>query len=369
MSSPSRPPALPPAARDRAEAIPSLPTRIVTALALWSMRRGIAPDAALDEFAATAAEATGPGELEEALVRLAHKASGSGVLRVELLRDRGWGPRRVATWPPTLAKAGSSDEDRPATATPSGPGTTTTTIEVPLRCGGQGRGTLRVVLQGPRPIGAERHRRLATLAVLAAAADPGVVDAHSQPLATTPGSSPTHDGLTGLPNAAFLESFLTYALALADRRGEPISLLSISVDRLAAIRETHGAEIAGDAIRTVGQAIARTLRSSDLIARLDDGRLVAVLPGASAASALVISESIRSAVAAAGVPTTRMPVLTVSVGAGTFPDHAADASSLRSASAAALSEARSKGRDKIAAAPSVRLAEPQTLLRLAQPVG
>ena len=102
----------------------------------------------------------------------------------------------------------------------------------------------------------------------------------------------THDPATGLPNLSFLATFLPYAIAQAGRRGEPLSLLYIGADRLAAIRELLGEAAAGEAVRTIGRAITRTLRSSDLVARLDDGRLAVVLPGAAAGDARMLAETI-----------------------------------------------------------------------------
>jgi diguanylate cyclase (GGDEF)-like protein len=349
--------------RARTDVPTSFAARIAEALTLWSRRRGDQPDPVLQEFAGLVAEEREPWVVEAALVRLSFEAAGPGVLRVELLRDLGWGQRRIAAWP---RDSGVADNDATSTATAGAP-TTTTLVDLPLRCGGRERGTLRIALDGSQPLGPDRRGRLATLAVLAAVADRSQADDATAEVPTAPAS--THDLTTGLPNAAFLDSFLTYALSLADRRNEPLSLLYISVDRLAAIRDLHGPEIAAEALRRVSRTIAGTLRSSDLIARLDDGRLVAVLPGASAENARGVADTVRAAIAATGIATPKMPLLTSSMGVATFPDHAADVPSLRSAAASALSAARSKGRDQIASAPPVHLAEPPTLLRIAQYAG
>ena len=160
-----------------------------------------------------------------------------------------------------------------------------------------------------------------------------------------------------------------YALALTDRRDEPLSLLYIGVDRLAAIRGLHGPAVASEAVRRVGRTVAGALRRSDLVARLDEGRLVAVLPGATPEAARRLAEHVRAAVAQAGAATAAMPVLTATVGAATFPEQGGDATTLRAAAAAALSEARSHGRDRVAFAPPARFAEPATMLRIAQHAG
>jgi diguanylate cyclase (GGDEF)-like protein len=371
MPRPTRPPAAPatptpcqssPIPRARADVRTSFAGRLAEALSLWSRRRGDRADPILQEFAGLVAEARDAWVVEAALVRLAFQVAGRGVLRVELLRDLGWGQRRVAAWPRDPAGANNNATSSAIAGAP----TTTILIDLPMRCGGSERGTLRIAMDGSQTLGPDPRGRLATLAVLAAVADRCQGD-DADKATTAPPS--THDMATGLPNAAFLDSFLTYALALADRRNEPLSLLYIGVDRLAAIRELHGPEIAAEALRKVSRTIAGTLRTSDLIARLDDGRLVAVLPGALVDNARVVAETVRTSVAVSGIATPNMPLLTASIGVATFPDHAGDVPSLRSAAAAALSVARSKGHDQVATAPLAHLSEPPTLLRIAQYAG
>ncbi len=333
--------------------------RILAAIASWSQRRGMPPDPVLEEFAEVVAGATAPGEVASALARLAHRAAGPGAVRAEV-----WlGDARAAAWPePTAAGRGAG--------TPRAWGSAP--IELPLRCGGRDLGTLRVVRDIPRPLAPERHRKLTALAVLAAAAEaalaPPATDRDGA-AATVDSTHATHDPATGLPNATFFEAFLSYALALADRRDESLSLFYISVDRLAAIGQLHGPAVASEAVRRVGRTVAGALRRSDLVARIDEGRLAAVLPGASAGDAARLAEHVRAAVASAGAATATMPVLTASVGVATFPAHAGDVNTLRSAASAALSEARARGRDRVAASAAPRLAEPPSTLRIAQHAG
>lgn len=303
-------------------------------------------DAILHAFADLLAEGGDPASVDLALARLAHLAAGPGATRAEVWRNAGFGERRAAAWPP-----GPESEGGP-------PG-----VAYALRLGGREVGTLRVLLDAPGPIPSGRHRRLATLATLAAAAGLG--------LAGHEASAPRtyHDPATGLPDGAFLGSFLSYALALAERRQEPLSLLYIGVDRLAAIRDVLGAELAGEALRKVGRTVAGTLRSSDLIARLDDGRLVAVLPGASAGDALAVAETVRATIEATCLASTRMPALTASIGVVTRPDHAAGPAALRSAAAAALADARSGGRNRVASLPTSPPSGTPARLKVVQHVG
>jgi diguanylate cyclase (GGDEF)-like protein len=149
---------------------------------------------------------------------------------------------------------------------------------------------------------------------------------------------------------AFLIAFLPYAVAQAKRHAEPVSLLCLATDRLAAIRELLGAEVAEAAVRRLAETVARTLRTSDLVSRLDDGRIVAVLPFASAVDLPMITEVVREAIARAGVPTCSMPRLTASIGMATYPDHAHDARSLLVSALSALERAQARGPNQTAEA-------------------
>ena len=120
-------------------------------------------------------------------------------------------------------------------------------------------------------------------------------------------------------DAPFLRAFLPYALAQARRRHEPLSLFYVSVDRLAAIRELHGPEIAAAAVERVAETMVQALRASDVVARLDDGRLIAVLPYADHEDAPAVAEAVRAAIASSGVASRTMPVLTASIGVASYP--------------------------------------------------
>jgi diguanylate cyclase (GGDEF)-like protein len=93
----------------------------------------------------------------------------------------------------------------------------------------------------------------------------------------------------------------------------------------------------------VAETVAGTLRSSDVVAVLGDGRIVAVLPFAASSDLPMIAEAVRAAVARAGVPTRAMPRLTASVGLATYPDDALDAGSLLNSALTALDRTTSRG--------------------------
>ncbi len=337
MSIPSTPRNLPASPAVFPDSSSSVPAHVAAwlgeALAHWSRRRADTPDTAIDEAADLLAVPCSAQAFDNALIALAKRVAGPGVRDVQVVRPSPGKPRAE------LAENG-------------------TMVEIPLRFDGKDHGLIRLTFEGPHHFSPERYRRLTTLGILGGAVDvrsgtdsPSAVSRRPQDLAIT------HDATTGLPNASFLTAYLNYALALAGRRHEPISLLCIGIDRLTAIRALHGPGLADEVVRKVARTIAGTLRSSDLIARLDDGRLMAVLPGASHEDSREVAETVRLAISAAGVATPRMPIITAAIGVASYPDHAADAVSLRAMAAAALADARSKGHNRVAAAPEPSVEE------------
>ena len=152
----------------------------------------------------------------------------------------------------------------------------------------------------------------------------------------------------GCQTSSFLWAFLPHALAQARRRREPLTLFCVGVDRLAAIREMHGLVTAEKAVGIVAATLVNTLRSSDVVARFDDGRVAAVLPNAGGRDALTVAEAVRRAIAKAGIASVDMPILTSSIGVACYPDDGEDAESLIKAAGAGLAKARGLGRDRVA---------------------
>jgi diguanylate cyclase (GGDEF)-like protein len=308
-------------------------TRIAATLAGWS-RQGEDRIDGFDDLIKLAAESSDTGAFDRALVRLAAETAGSSAVGVELWRDRGWGPRRAAVWVGSVAPKPAEPANR-------------TQLDFPVQCGLRAIGTLRVVFDGSEPVAPEVRRRLTSIAMLAAA-----FEWHEgQSVSQTSGDVSPHDAVTGLPNELFLRTFLTYASALAHRRNESISVFYLAIDRLPAILDLHGHELANEALRKVGRIVGAGLRASDMVARLADGRLVAVLPAAGGDDAMRVAEAISASVAIAGVATTAMPVLTVSIGVSTAPELASTADELLESAERALAAAQANGRGLIVRAP------------------
>jgi diguanylate cyclase (GGDEF)-like protein len=289
----------------------------------------------LHDFAELVRESPDPAEVRAALVALAGRLAGAG--RVELACGR----------------------EAAAPAAGPAPG-----LRLPLRWGGHDWGELRLWAESPRRWPATLLRRLATLGALAASRlAPATSPGGPTGAVASPEDITGCDPATGLFGAAFFDGALAHLLAQARRRREPLSLLSIGPDRLWAIEDLLGAATADEALRRVSRAVVATLRGGDLVARPDRHALAAILPGAAAADAPRVAESVRLAVARAGAATTAMPLLTASIGLASFPDDGQEPATLCAAAAAALALARRRGGNRVEPASRPAAMEPMAVQR------
>ncbi len=161
-----------------------------------------------------------------------------------------------------------------------------------------------------------------------------------------------------LHDATFLNAVLPFAIGQAQRHREPLSLVCVAIDRLHGIQELLGRAAADNLIRCVGEMVLSVIRTSDVVARLDDDRVVAILPRACAEGALRISKMICQKVADRHWPIADQPGMriTVSVGSATFPSSAVNVFSLFEAADDALAQAQARGRNQAAQAPRIAVA-------------
>lgn len=320
----------------------------------------------VDRFARLSAMAMEPEEVRVELVRVAWTISGAS--KVELFCDRdGRAARRLACWPPSIPHETTTESSSNPRGPITGPAARSfkeraapLAFHIPLKAGDSSFGTLKLTAEGRRPWPPRVTRRLETLCAIAAAAERGL----ARP--SRGDADPSFDPGRGPHGSTILAAFISFAQAQARRRHEPLSVMEVAVNRLDSIRELLGDELAEAAIERISRAIKATVRASDVVARLEEGRIAILLPNASVENALKVADSIRAAIARAGAASTTMPSLTASIGVATYPDHAHDVPTLRAAVASTLTRAREQGNDRIATAPSI---PPITSTALAHRVG
>jgi diguanylate cyclase (GGDEF)-like protein len=156
---------------------------------------------------------------------------------------------------------------------------------------------------------------------------------------------------SSLRDATFLSAIFPFALSQAQRYRESLSVLCVGVDRIGGVRELLGQEVVNRLLERVGQIVASTIRSSDIVARLDDDRIVALLVRSPGYSALHVGQTICRKVAETETIIPELPSATISIGVAAYPSHACNCYALFDAADDALVQAQAQGAGSVAIAP------------------
>ncbi len=173
-----------------------------------------------------------------------------------------------------------------------------------------------------------------------------------------------HDGLTSLYNHTHFEKRIESEVARARRHGRSCSLLMIDIDDFKKINDTHGHEVGNDVLRQIGRLLTTTVRTVDLIARiqeLDTSPVVAryggdefeiLLPdtgreGLQSAGDRLLQALGKEQFFAAGKPLS----VTSSMGGAVFPQDAPDARELALRADEALYAAKRAGKNRFCVYP------------------
>lgn len=159
----------------------------------------------------------------------------------------------------------------------------------------------------------------------------------------------TTDGLTGLLNPRGFYPRLAHEVERSRRSGAPMSLLLIDLDRLKQLNDAKGHAAGDRALRRIGEAIRREMRSIDVGGRLggDEFGLLAVDTNGDAARA--VANRVRIAIDVQTQECADSPV-TVSIGVATFEpprDRLENLRSLTQAADTALYAAKQAGRNRV----------------------
>jgi diguanylate cyclase (GGDEF)-like protein len=153
------------------------------------------------------------------------------------------------------------------------------------------------------------------------------------------------DELTALANRRLLFEQGPKLLALAEREHAPVTVAVLDLDHFKSINDRFGHEIGDEVLRVISDALRKTLRVSDLLARSGGEEFVAVLYNCEGHEAKLSAMRMLEAVQRVQVPT--LPIrqgFTVSIGIATFPEHGRDWPSLLKRADDALYEAKRAGR-------------------------
>jgi diguanylate cyclase (GGDEF)-like protein len=160
----------------------------------------------------------------------------------------------------------------------------------------------------------------------------------------------TRDELTGHLNRNALREELSQAIESAKAESRNCAFLVASVDRLAMINDSFGFDTADEVILGVGDRLARSLRSSDVIGRTAGNKFGVLLKNCREHEIAVVAKRLREAVRSQGIESrSGMVAATCSVGAVWLPQAASTSQEAMLRAEQALEKARANGRDGFAA--------------------
>jgi diguanylate cyclase (GGDEF)-like protein/PAS domain S-box-containing protein len=155
-----------------------------------------------------------------------------------------------------------------------------------------------------------------------------------------------HDGLTGLPNRLYLQSFLKRAMAEAEATNSGLALLFLDVDRFKFINDSRGHETGDALLKELATRLTAAAGDGRLVVRMGGDEFVVVMPNVS-------DEKAPQQLAKRVLETLRAPfwygnlqfLVTGSVGISVFPRDAPDLSTLIRSADTAMYHAKEKGRN------------------------
>jgi diguanylate cyclase (GGDEF)-like protein len=141
----------------------------------------------------------------------------------------------------------------------------------------------------------------------------------------------THDALTGLPNRQLFEDRANKALAQAQRDASALAIGFIDLDHFKRVNDTHGHAVGDALLRTVGQLLSESVRSTDTVARVGGDEFLLLLAplrqNAEAETAATV-QRLREKIGALRQVEGRDVRISASIGIAFYPAHASTLDSL-----------------------------------------
>ena len=153
-----------------------------------------------------------------------------------------------------------------------------------------------------------------------------------------------YDSLTGLPNRSLLTHLLGQALMDARRTNQYGALMVVEVNRMAAISDTLGHDVASELLCEIGRRFRHLLRDADILARIDGSKFAVALPQIDRReTAAVVVRKMLAALAVPLVIDGHSLQVSANIGVSVYPEDSSDAASLIRCADVAMAKAQEGG--------------------------
>ena len=158
------------------------------------------------------------------------------------------------------------------------------------------------------------------------------------------------DPLTGLHNRREFDRLLPQELASAGQSGQHLSLIMADIDHFKQVNDRFGHQEGDRALQQMARLIQQVpRRATDASFRIGGEEFAVLMGDTDKAGAVAVSETLREVTEGAKF-LQNGGVVTISLGVATSPDDGQDAATLIAAADRALYQAKSSGRNRVAAA-------------------
>lgn len=155
-----------------------------------------------------------------------------------------------------------------------------------------------------------------------------------------------HDALTGLYNRRAFAQLADMELARAQRHHTSTCVFIVDIDHFRQVNQRHSTRCGDLVLKELAALLQRSLRSTDLVARLGGEEFIVLLPQTRLSAAQAVAEKIRKSVALSPVMDGIRPInITVSIGLAATQPGGLD--NLYKAADTALHEAKKLGRNRV----------------------
>ena len=158
-----------------------------------------------------------------------------------------------------------------------------------------------------------------------------------------------HDSLTGLPNRVLLHDRAEQTMARARRDATGFAFVLLDPPRSTPFNHPRGHPRGAEALTRGARRISDAMRSSDTVVRMGGDEFALLLPDVcEAQQAIEVGHKILGALADAFAIEGHLLHVTSSIGVALYPTHAEDLETLLRHADAAMYDAKSRGRDRVA---------------------
>jgi len=157
------------------------------------------------------------------------------------------------------------------------------------------------------------------------------------------------DPMTNLYNRRYLSEVSNELFLLAKRNDSSLSVLMIDIDKFKHINDSYGHDIGDEVIKLLASTLTKSLRESDIVARLGGEEFIIILPETNLQDATNKAEEIRKTVESLtySIDSAKKREFTISIGVSRYNKTDISFESLVKNADKALYEAKEKGRNRV----------------------